>query len=252
MDILSSCPSCGLLFPLAFVPSFLWLFFFWVQDKHREPKRIILSIFFWGFFVAVPVLLVELVAQYLFLPAFEALSLGWLYGFLGIALVEEGAKYLVVRSKALPRKDFDEPQDAMVYMMTAALGFAAIENFFYTLQATTLDAATSPFIFLANRFLTATFLHVIASGIFGYFVALAFFSLDKGSLWQRLRFPSNKMFIFLGLTISTVLHGLYNNFIIQEEGPFLWPGIPLIPIVILLGGGFLLLILYWHLRRLAR
>lgn len=251
MNILSACPSCGLIFPLAFVPSLVWLFFFWVQDKHREPKRAIISVFLWGFFVAVPVLLLELLAQYTLFPLVKGTGIEWIFGFAGIAFIEEGAKYLVVRNKALPGDDLDEPQDAMLYMMTAALGFAAIENFFYTLQATA-TGAEGPLTFLATRFLTATFLHVIASGIFGYFVALTFFSFSKGVVWERLRVPKTHVFIFLGLALSTILHGLYNNFIIQEQGPFVWQGIPLIPIAILFGGGIFLLILYWHLRRLAK
>jgi RsiW-degrading membrane proteinase PrsW (M82 family) len=37
-------------------------------------------------------------------------------------------KYLVVRFKVIKNPAFDEPTDIMLYMIIAALGFAAVEN----------------------------------------------------------------------------------------------------------------------------
>ena len=43
---LACAPGCVGIFILAFIPSFIWLVFFWLQDKHRESKGIIMRIFF--------------------------------------------------------------------------------------------------------------------------------------------------------------------------------------------------------------
>lgn len=223
------------IFALAFLPSIVWLAFFFLQDKHREPKRIVAIIFLWGFFAAIPVIIIEAMGQNYFLPLFENAGIGWLYAFLIIAFVEEAAKYLVVYAKAIHLRAFNEPQDAILYMVTAALGFAAIENFFYAVAA--YDTSIFPSLgSLGGRFLTSTFLHVVSSGFMGYFLARALFAPHR-----------HKSFIVLGLTLSTALHGLYNHFIIREQTAFL-AQIPFPSFAILVFGGAILLFLYRHLR----
>ena len=229
-------PGCVGIFILAFIPSFIWLVFFWLQDKHRESKGIIMRIFFWGFFIAIPIVLAETIAENYLGTFFAELSLFWLFGFLAIALVEEAGKYLVVYAKAIPLRAFNEPQDAIIYMITAALGFAAIENFFYALNVYE-NGFSASLLSLGGRFLTATPLHVIASGIFGYFLALSLFSPK----------PRHGL-IVLGLVIATALHGFYNHFIIQAGEISQIRNLPFISILILIQGGAVLLVLYWHLR----
>ena len=41
---------------------------------------------------------------------------------------EEVAKYLIIKIRILRDPEFDEPIDAMIYMIIAGLGFAALEN----------------------------------------------------------------------------------------------------------------------------
>ena len=195
--------------PLSILPSMIWLLFFAFQDKHREKTSNILKIFLWGAIVALPVVVVENLAQKIVFAPFAAFALSSVaYAFIAIAFVEEFAKYSVVRLRAMPYKFFDEPQDAMVYLIAAALGFAAIENFVYALNfATSIQEVLSISIF---RGVTATFLHVIASGALGYFIALS------------LETPSEKRkFFYTGLIVATLLHGIYNNFIINLEDKIL-------------------------------
>ena len=56
------------------------------------------------------------------------------HAFLGamiiVGLVEEGAKFLVVRFYAYHRPEFDEPYDGIMYSVMAALGFASGLPFF--------------------------------------------------------------------------------------------------------------------------
>lgn len=225
-------------FALSFIPSLIWLAFFWVQDKHPEPKRIVLRLFLWGFLVAIPVIVVENMLQYYAHPLFNTIGMAWLYGFLGIALIEETAKYLTVRYKAVPLYAFDEPQDAMIYMITVALGFAAIENFFYALGAYNMGLSAS-MASLAGRFVTSTLLHVVSSGILGYFLARIYF-LEKEK--------KSAAILLTGLMFSTGLHGLYNYFIIQTGGYMILSVVPVIPVVLLISSSAFLLFLYWNLR----
>ncbi|OGZ62801.1 MAG: hypothetical protein A3H51_02295 [Candidatus Spechtbacteria bacterium RIFCSPLOWO2_02_FULL_38_8] len=189
--------------PFSIVPSILWLLFFVHQDKHREKMKDVVKVFFWGIIIALPVVLVEVGFQeYVFAP-FAALIFSELaYSFIGISFVEEFAKYLVVRFRAMPYKFFDEPQDAMVYMIASALGFSAIENFVYALNFA--GSASEVLQISIFRGVSATFLHVVASGTLGYFLALA------------LETPKERRkFFWVGLALATLLHGVYNNFLMD-------------------------------------
>ena len=53
--------------------------------------------------------------------------------FLWVGIVEEFFKYLAVRLTVYRSKEFNEVMDGMIYMVSAALGFAATENVGYML-----------------------------------------------------------------------------------------------------------------------
>ena len=200
----TSCSGlCMLALPLSVVPSILWLLFFARQDRHREKSKDVVKVFLWGVIIALPVVLVEVGFQeYVFAPFATLVFSELAYSFIGISFVEELAKYLVVRFRAMPYKFFDEPQDAMVYMIASALGFSAIENFVYALNFAT--SATEVLQISMFRGISATFLHVVASGTFGYFIALSLESPRE-----------RKKFFLIGLALATILHGVYNNFLMD-------------------------------------
>jgi len=115
----------------AFLPSLIWLVFFLRKDAHPESKKMILKIFLYGVLVALPALFIEKGAlQFIrdYIPENSTLFL-FLKIFVGVALIEEFMKYLVFKIKVSPSPEFDEPIDAMIYMIIIALGFAAFENF---------------------------------------------------------------------------------------------------------------------------
>lgn len=206
MNIILICLFFGL------APSLIWLNFFLKKDKHPEPKRMIVKIFLLGILITLPVFLIEVGAKKFISETWGTSSLLSIIisGFIGIAFIEELAKYLVVREKILKHSVFDEPVDAMIYMIVSALGFAALENILIVAPptemvpiGTTIGQAVVISFF---RFIGATFLHALASGIFGYFLAISFF---KGAGKTRT--------IALGLILATILHGFFNTFIIKVE-----------------------------------
>ncbi len=228
------------------LPSIIWLLFYLRQDVHPEPKRLVLKIFFWGMLAAFPAVLLELGANDLiFKFDLPILITKIVYWFLGVAFIEEFLKYLVVRDKVLKNPEFDEPVDAMLYMIIAALGFAASENILIFLsQKLFLPIGTTLTLF-AFRFLSATFLHALGSALIGYFLALSFFGPveqlrhpDEVGIISRsepkLSYGVKKKgrgIIYFGLGISTLLHGLYNFSIMEVEGSLKI----IIPLVILIG-----------------
>lgn len=198
--------SCLIYVPLAIMPSILWLMFFVAQKKHKEKTKNLLSVALWGVIVALPVVAVErLTFDLFFAPIAASIAASeFIYTFFTISAIEEFAKFFVVRFKAMPRKFFDEPQDAVIYMITVALGFAAIENMAYVLNFATSSAELLQI--TAFRGITATFLHVVASGALGYFLALS------------LSIPhERKKFLYTGIAFAILLHSIYNYFIIKLE-----------------------------------
>ena len=195
------------------LPSFIWLLFYLRKDVHPESNRMVLKIFFYGMLVALPAILLEMgilgeikKLPVVFTQNFSPILLSFLNTFIAVALIEEFLKYLVVREKVFNHPELDEPLDVMLYMIISALGFAAAENILilFSLGPTFLFGQTlSISIF---RFLGATFLHALSSGLFGYFLALSFFETKKRG-----------RFIITGLGIATLLHGFYNFSIIELE-----------------------------------
>ncbi len=202
-------------------PSFIWLLFFLKKDAHPESNQMILKIFFYGMAIALVAAFVELGVMALFQGELTFWQ-GIFYGFIGIALTEEILKYLVVRRKILHNSAFDEPTDAILYMIIAGLGFAALENI---LILTGLGEGFPYFDTITTsivRFVGATFLHALASGTLGFFLALSIFYTKK-----RIGL------ILTGIFLATLLHGLYNLFIIKAGTNLSWIIPPLILLVFL-------------------
>lgn len=126
--------------------------------------------------------------------------------FLWAAFIEEVVKFLVVRFVVLHNAEFDEPLDAMIYMISAAMGFAAVENILILFQAIPNGAEAAIQIWLL-RFVGATLLHAVASATFGYFLALSwFYNRQSGKL------------IALGLGLATIMHLIFNVILLGSKG----------------------------------
>ena len=218
------------------LPSIVWLFFYLRKDTHPESNRMILKIFFYGMIIAFPAILLETgLLQEIRRFDLPPLIISVLSVFVGVAMVEELLKYFVVKEKVLNNAEFDEPIDTVLYMIIAALGFAAAENiliFFSLGPAFLLGETISLTIF---RFLGATFLHVLASGILGYFLAM---SICRTKHRGRL--------LLLGLTVAVLLHGLYNFSIIEIGGKASF----FIPLIILITSAIFLTAAFKKLKKL--
>ena len=91
-------------------PSAIWLLFYLRKDAHPESNRMVLKIFLYGLLAALPAVFLEvgIFQEFEKLPLSPAL-ITILNIFIGVALVEEVLKYLVVRGKVLNSSEFDEP-----------------------------------------------------------------------------------------------------------------------------------------------
>lgn len=224
-----------LLLLLGIGPPLIWLLLSLREDVHPESNWMVLRIFFYGMLIAIPtgyieVGLFELTKK---LP-FSLLTITLINTVLAVALIEELVKYVIARYGVFSNSQFDEPVDAMLYMITGALGFAAMENILFL-----NDFAGDPFVLSSLRFLGANLFHALASAIVGYYAAISFLRI-------RARF-----YTFLkGLVMATILHSIFNfslhavyNLSIIE----LSQGLKIIAIV-LLGSLLFVLIKFQELR----
>ncbi len=185
---------------IGILPPLLWLCFFWLrEDQARpEPKKVIALVFFLGMLMTIPATLAEKFAlRYLLQGSFLMILAG--------AFIEEVVKFAAAYGGAMwHNKAFDEPIDAMIYLITAALGFSAMENvlfFFASLQTSTILAGLTS---SANRFIGATMLHTLSSAALGAFIGFAFYQSS---------FIKEKRLVF-GLILATLLHTMYNELIL--------------------------------------
>ena len=218
--------SYPLLIIFALLPSLIWLLFFLRKDVHPESNPMVIKIFFYGMLSAIPAVFIELgffrvMGRLPLSGIFPSSLISFLNIFIGVALTEETLKYLVVRKKVLKNPEFDEPLDAMLYMIIAALGFVFLENLLIFLSPKTfLLNFGEVFVLAGFRFISATFLHALSSGTLGFFLALSFLETKKRGI-----------LLFSGFLLASGLHGLY-NLAIMDMGKY--PGL-ILPIIIIAG-----------------
>lgn len=191
-----------------FFPSLIWLSFYLKRDKHPEPNNILRKVFVLGMFSTIPAIFVELGLKTIFSSlAISHTSYLFLYIFIGIALTEELAKFFAVRIGAYKNKALDEPVDLMIYMIVAALGFAAAENMLALFKLGPVPVVSDLLGITLLRLLGATFLHALASGVLGYALAKTC-STPKDRL----------LYGIVGLFVAVLLHGLFDFFILYTDG----------------------------------
>ncbi len=198
-----------ILLTFALLPSFAWLLYYLKKDDHPEPKKMILYVFLTGAFFAIIGLLFQKTAVSLFESfkvAFPSLLFffSFFYTFVIIAFSEELLKYIAFFFAAKDHRELDEPVDCIIYIITAALGFAALENFLLLIS---LEPDFYQMMRISMlRFLSATILHATASGIVGVFLVYSIYF-------------NKKYLLPLGLVIATFFHGIYNIFAAKIDDP---------------------------------
>ena len=189
--------TLGYAFLGGLLPSFVWLYFLLKEDARCPEPKTMISIAFIVGMAAVP----------LSLPL-EHFAKDHLYGTLTIftawALIEETLKYAMVAVFIFWRNAVDEAPDYIIYMVTAALGFAAAENMLFLVAPLSGQDFAASFFTGNIRFLGSTLLHVVASATIG--LALAFS--------KNARPIGRVAAAALGLILAVALHTAFNLLII--------------------------------------
>lgn len=182
------------------LPALFWLWFWLREDKARpEPKALIASSFIAGIIVVPLVLPLQQFAMGRF--SGNELILVWV-------IVEEVLKYSAALIVVLWNKAVDEPIDAIIYMITIALGFSALENALFIFTPLATGEVLQSILTGHFRFVGATLLHVLASGTVGVMMALAFYR----SKYIRIVYAT------IGLFMAIALHAWFNFSIMDATG----------------------------------
>ncbi|MBX4199162.1 PrsW family intramembrane metalloprotease [Candidatus Parcubacteria bacterium] len=184
------------------IPALVWLAFWLREDSKRpEPKGRLIETFLAGMLAVILVLPFQKFVAGKF-PGFGIVTFGlW-------ALLEEGFKYLAAHFTALTSIDDDEPVDTLIYMITAALGFVALENTLFIwnplLSQDIIGAVSTG----SMRFIGASLLHVVASGVMGLSLAASFYKSR----------PKKMLYGLVGITLAIAIHTTFNLFILHTRG----------------------------------
>jgi protease PrsW len=195
-----------------FLPALLWLFFWLREDKDNPNPNILLTICF----------ILGMVSVFLVLPIQEFIDKTFEihnYKVILWAGAEELLKFLIILAVLYKSKFVKEPLDWPIYIITGALGFAALENMLFIIKPLSENQPMLSIMTSQLRFLGSTLLHAVASGIIGISLGLAFFLQNK----------KKEIYFFIGFILATTLHSVFNFLIIRNNGSdflrifaFLW------------------------------
>lgn len=174
------------LFVVAVAPALYIVWHFHHADKYKaESTGLLLGTFLLGCGAAVIAAVIEPKP-----PSTGGFGTMFLYFLISVALVEELVKFAAVRFFAYRSARFDEAMDGMIFGITAAMGFAAIENIGYVFQFGGVVAIFRAFVSVPG--------HAFYGAIIGYYLGEA-------------KMRHNPWLAVLGLAIAIALHGIFDT-----------------------------------------
>ena len=201
------------------IPAILWLWFWLREDRKRPEPRGLLFLAFIAGMIAVPLVIP---VQRFVTTDFANISLITIILW---ALFEEVFKYVASYFAALKNKANDDPIDPVIYLITTALGFAALENTLFLINVISDGGFIESVITGNMRFIGATLLHTVSSATIGLFMAFSFYKSKS----------TKRIYLFMGIILSVALHTLFNFFIMNASGTgILWVFIGVWILVVLL------------------
>ena len=174
------------------IPPLIWLFFWTREDAHPEPRTLLFACFIGGALAVICSGIGENIIGSIITNE-QNKYVAW-------AAIEEIFKFVAVFAIALNRPDNDEPIDAMMYCITVALGFAAIENTLFIMGQLNTGGLAVGLMAGNMRFIGPTLLHTISSSIVGFSYGYVFY---HGRIVKLLA-------VTIGLGAAITAHALFN------------------------------------------
>jgi len=184
------------------VPALLWLDFWLHEDrKHPEPRNLVARTFLLGMLAVLFVLPLQKGTDVMMPGLIMPAIIIW-------AILEELFKFIAGWLGGMRTNENDEPIDQIIYMITAALGFVALENTLFILGPLA-DADIAGSVITGNlRFIGASLLHIVSSGIIGSAMAFSFYKSRKVRV----------VYIRRAIVAAVIFHVLFNVLILKFGG----------------------------------
>lgn len=202
------------------LPALVWLAFWLREDyRHPEPRGLILRTFIFGMVAVILVLPFQKLVDTL-LPNMTFIAI-----FLWVVM-EELFKFGAAYFGGLRSVEDNEPIDPIIYMITAALGFVALENALFLFGSLVGQDIIGSVITGNLRFIGASLLHVVSSSIVGVSLAFSFYK----SMWKHV------VLTVFALMVAIAFHTGFNLSIVHwgNSGAMLAFGLVWIGVVLLL------------------
>lgn len=187
---------------LAVIPVIIICTYIYRKDKNKEPGSLLVKLFLLGIASCFLVLLLSEIVFKIFpfmskgtesMTFFEVMA----YSFIGVALIEEFCKWLMVYKGAYSDRAYDEVYDGIVYAVYVSLGFAFFENLLYVVGNGSIVVGIS-------RGLLAVPGHACDAVFMGYYLSLAKVYSYQGNK------ELEKKNLILSIIVPTILHGIYD------------------------------------------
>ncbi len=200
------------LFIVSILPICLIGFYIYKKDKDKEPSKLLIKLFLGGIASTIITLIITFILETIF-PFFsldyENLNLIQLLisVFIGVALVEEFSKWLMVYIIAYKNKAFDELYDMVLYATFVALGFACFENLLYVFE--------NGFATGVLRAVLAVPGHAFDGVLMGYYLGLS--KINEINNRKDLKRKN----LVLSILVPTITHGIYDYCLFSNNLIFL-------------------------------
>ncbi len=192
---------------LAVLPAALLMGFVWRMDKiEKEPRGLLLKLFLFGALTTVSAIALGWLGTDLFLSLFVPGSVAYMLvdNFIVTALVEEGGKYFVLKKCTWKHPAFDYTFDAVVYAVTASLGFATLENILYVFENGIGVAIMRAIMSVPGHAIDAVFM--------GSYYGIAKLREREGDKRGK------KRALRLALLVPVLIHGFYDFCLSSDSG----------------------------------
>jgi RsiW-degrading membrane proteinase PrsW (M82 family) len=194
-----------------------WVWAFYREDRlEREPVWMVGLAFLWGMVAMIPALFLENQLLRQGLDPGDSLAMRAVALFLVVGPVEELCKFAAVRLHIYSHAQFNEPMDGIVYSVSAASGFALVENVRYMEGMPEVIWARGP---------AATLAHILFAGFWGS--ALGWTKAMENRRTARL-------IVAGGLLWAASTHGLFDliYFTADRELPLVLARIALVAVIV--------------------
>ena len=184
----------------ALLPAIYLMKYIYRKDTvEKEPSMLLMSLLIYGVIAALISIALEGIGTKILNSLMDQSTLGYtlVLAFVVVAMVEEGAKFAMLKRRTWREVNFNYRFDGIVYAVFISLGFAAFENIGYVLG---YGLSVAP-----ARALLAVPGHMC----FGVFMGTFYGRAKQYQVWGDK--SEERANLWLGYIVAVLLHGFYDS-----------------------------------------